>query len=86
MGPFAFLPIHAAGLYFGGEEQDSISNYAVSSYTPTISALLGSSALPINSFKMMAVIQPDTPGQRLLPNTLNELCKIEAHVPNEDLI
>jgi CHAT domain-containing protein len=73
-------------MYFEGGKEESISEYAVSSYTPTISALLGSSPLPINSFKMMAVIQPDTPGQRLLPNTLNELRNIEAHVPSEDLI
>jgi CHAT domain-containing protein len=35
---------------------------------------------------MLAVIQPDTPGQSPLPYTLDELRKIEAHVPNKDLI
>jgi tetratricopeptide (TPR) repeat protein len=40
-GDFAFLPIHAAGIY--AEPEDSCvccSDYVVSSYTPTLSALL----------------------------------------------
>jgi CHAT domain-containing protein len=35
---------------------------------------------------MMVVIQPDTPGQKHLPCTLDELRKIEAHVPDNHLI
>jgi CHAT domain-containing protein len=37
---------------------------------------------------MMAVIQPDTPesGIKSLPSTLEELSKIEAHVPDENLV
>jgi CHAT domain-containing protein len=38
-GPFAELPLHAAGIYRGAS-QDCLSNYVVSSYTPTLSALL----------------------------------------------
>jgi len=85
-GPFAFLPMHAAGMYFEGQDEECISEYVVSSYTPTISALLSSSTPTTNSFKMMAVIQPDTPGQRPLPGTINEVCKIEAHVSSKDLV
>jgi tetratricopeptide (TPR) repeat protein len=40
-GDFAFLPIHAAGIYAGPEDSHvCCSNYVVSSYTPTLSALL----------------------------------------------
>jgi CHAT domain-containing protein len=85
-GPFAFLPIHAAGIFFEGVEEECISEYVVSSYTPTISALLSSSTISTNSFKMLAVIQPDTPGQRPLPCTIHEMHQIEAHVPSKDLV
>jgi CHAT domain-containing protein len=85
-GPFAFLPIHAAGMFIEGREEECISEYVVSSYTPTIGALLGSSAVSTGSFNMLAVIQPDTPGQRPLPCTINEMRKIEAHVPSTDLV
>jgi len=34
----------------------------------------------------MAVIQPDTPGQKSLPCTIDELQKIENHVPDKVLI
>jgi hypothetical protein len=40
-GDFAFLPIHAAGIYAGPEDSRvCCSDYVVSSYTPTLSALL----------------------------------------------
>jgi CHAT domain-containing protein len=35
---------------------------------------------------MMAVIQPDTPGQKSLPCTLEELRKIELHVRDKALV
>jgi hypothetical protein len=67
-GPFTFLPIHAAGMYNDGEPQ-CVSDYVVSSYTPTISALL--SDVPVSDpFKMMVVIEPNTPGQIGLPRTV----------------
>jgi CHAT domain-containing protein len=83
-GPFTFLPIHAAGLYSDGEPQCA-SDYVVSSYTPTISALLGD--VPVSDpFKMMVVIEPNTPGQNTLPYTVDELRRIENRVPEKDLI
>jgi hypothetical protein len=40
-GDFTFLPIHAAGIYAGPEDSHvCCSDYVVSSYTPTLSALL----------------------------------------------
>jgi tetratricopeptide (TPR) repeat protein len=38
-GVFAFVPVHAAGIY-AGPNQECCSDYVVSSYTPTLSALL----------------------------------------------
>jgi CHAT domain-containing protein len=38
-GDFASLPVHAAGIY-AGTEQECCADYAVSSYTPTLTSLL----------------------------------------------
>jgi CHAT domain-containing protein len=35
---------------------------------------------------MMVVVQPDTPGQKSLPCTIDELQKIEVHVPDKALV
>ena len=81
-GLFSFLPIHAAGCYHNELAVECASDYIISSYTPTISALLNpdptSSTKP---FKMMVVIQ-----SKELSSTQRELKKIEQHVPNESLI
>jgi CHAT domain-containing protein len=74
------LPIHAAGIYTEGRIE-SASEYVISSYTPTIAALLTPAPLPTNSSEMLVVIQPKT-----LPCTIQELHKIEAHVPDKFLV
>ncbi|KAF6743580.1 hypothetical protein DFP72DRAFT_1099513 [Ephemerocybe angulata] len=38
-GPLSFLPVHAAGIYTS-ESTECVLDYAVSSYTPTIAALI----------------------------------------------
>lgn len=43
-GQFTFLPVHAAGAYNARGATDCCSDYFVSSYTPTLSALLGARA------------------------------------------
>ena len=81
--------IHAAGMYIPERMTESVFDYVVSSYTPTIGSLLrdGSTDLqPINSFKMMVAIQPTTPNQTSLPSTLDELQKIKDHVPANHLV
>ncbi|KAF8508157.1 hypothetical protein JB92DRAFT_2733340 [Gautieria morchelliformis] len=84
-GPFTFLPIHAAGMYSAWESQCCVSHYVVSSYTPTITALL--SDVPVSEpFKMMVVIEPNPPGQCSLLYTIEELKRIESHMPEKDLI
>ncbi|PPQ90624.1 hypothetical protein CVT25_006607, partial [Psilocybe cyanescens] len=78
-GPLTFLPLHAAGIYAADNDHEtariSILDYAVSSYIPSISALHNimykKSARP--PFKMLSVIQSNTPGQQPLPATLIEL-------------
>ncbi|KAJ7815149.1 CHAT domain-containing protein [Mycena leptocephala] len=81
-GPFAFLPIHAAGVY-EGDNPESLSDYAISSYTPTLDTLLASTPPKVNEPKMLAVIQPEMPRDRRLDLrfTLEELRMIEQHVP-----
>ncbi|KAH6905451.1 CHAT domain-containing protein [Coprinopsis sp. MPI-PUGE-AT-0042] len=39
IGPFSFLPIHAAGIYGRGAFSECLADYAISSYIPTVSAL-----------------------------------------------
>jgi tetratricopeptide (TPR) repeat protein len=44
-GDFVFLPLHAAGIYSGPQaNRECCSDYIVSSYTPTVSALLRAQA------------------------------------------
>ncbi|KAF8512788.1 CHAT domain-containing protein [Gautieria morchelliformis] len=83
-GPFSFLPIHAPEIYL--KTPECISDYVVSSYTPTISALLSDISLPHSSFKITVVVEPITPGQVALPCTVDELSRIEARVPAGKLV
>lgn len=56
MGPLAFLPIHAAGLFDSQEVGDKVSDYVVSSYTPTLTAIIDQSQ-PIrqDTFRILAI-------------------------------
>ncbi|KAJ7206605.1 CHAT domain-containing protein [Mycena pura] len=81
-GPFSFLPIHAAGIY-GSSGTDCVSDYVISSYTPTLTALLDPPTQTAPSFKMTAVIQPDAPNCSPLPGAEQELKKIVERVPNQ---
>ncbi|KAK0465793.1 CHAT domain-containing protein [Armillaria novae-zelandiae] len=76
-GPMAFLPIHAAGDYRTNEPGTKISDYVVSSYTPTVTILLDK-LKKTRTFKgLLAISQPNTPGLSHLPGTEGELRKIE---------
>jgi len=79
-GPLAFLPIHAAGIY--GQDIQSpgscVSDYVVSSYTPTISVLLekvkaSSAGQRSPSSKVLFVSQPHTPNLPSIPGTTREI-------------
>ncbi|PVF92658.1 TPR-like protein [Serendipita vermifera] len=84
-GPLAFLPIHAAGIYESGSEDSQLSNYVISSYTPTLSALLDSPHSPItSSFNLLSVIQPSAPGASSILNTKKELGYIRRRIAGRD--
>ncbi|RXW23183.1 hypothetical protein EST38_g2665 [Candolleomyces aberdarensis] len=87
-GPLAFLPIHAAGKYMGGRDTDkttSIFDYAISSYTPTVSALTNAIkrrklvAEPDTTMRTQAtpalllVNQSNAPGLTPIPGTTEEI-------------
>ena len=76
------MPIHAAGRY-KGRDKISVSDYFVSSYTPTLRALLEARARPRPSVhKLLPVIQPNAgPRYSFLPKTKDELCEIYKAVP-----
>ena len=68
-GPLAFLPSHAAGIYGKNEPGFNISDYIVSSYTPTLAAIIGAceSHQAHNKYRgLLAISQPSTPGQSML--------------------
>ncbi|KAF7344115.1 CHAT domain-containing protein [Mycena venus] len=81
-GPFSFVPIHAAGMY-DTDGTDCVSDYVISSYTPTLAALLDPPAHITTCFKMMAVIEPHAPKCSALPGTNMELEKIKSRVPSQ---
>ncbi|TDL18808.1 hypothetical protein BD410DRAFT_830680 [Rickenella mellea] len=89
-GPLAFLPIHAAGLYNAdGTSSISLPDIAISSYTPTLTALLSrsQSITPHGStFKLLAVVQPNTPGADSLPGTRQELEVIRKHIVSDSSV
>jgi CHAT domain-containing protein len=79
-GPLTFLPIHAAGLY-DTKDQPKIFDYVVSSYTPTLTALLNARRPHPKSSqttRLLTISQPATPGQKHLPGTVNEVDAIET--------
>ncbi|EUC58787.1 aromatic di-alanine and TPR containing protein, partial [Rhizoctonia solani AG-3 Rhs1AP] len=81
-GLLTFLPLHAAGDY--SQPQSRIYNYAISSYTPTLTALLASTPSQLNrSCRVLAIGQATTPGQSRLPGTTKELALVKAHTHNK---
>ncbi|KAJ6566904.1 CHAT domain-containing protein [Mycena capillaripes] len=76
-GIFSFLPIHAAGIY-DAQSASCVSDYVVSSYTPTLTSLLTKPSKTPRPFKMTAVIHPEG-----LPGTQEELKIIERRVPGQ---
>ena len=75
-GPLTFLPLHAASLDIqkGGDET---AKYVVSSYTPTVNALLQArSAKRQTSNRFLGVAMTHTPVLPPLPNAATELLEI----------
>ena len=81
-GPLAFLPIHAAGIYGStAETVSTLSDVVISSYTPTIRALIDRVKNPreVDGKKsgLFMISQPDTPYQSPIPGTTAEVRAIE---------
>ncbi|KAF8604310.1 TPR-like protein [Ceratobasidium sp. AG-I] len=77
-GPLAFLPLHAAGCY--SKPHERVYNYAVSSYTPTLSALLAPDRSPRAFRGILGIGQTNTPGFQSLYGTVQELSRIQQHI------
>ncbi|EUC60716.1 aromatic di-alanine and TPR containing protein [Rhizoctonia solani AG-3 Rhs1AP] len=81
-GAASFLPLHAAGDY--GFPNSRAYNYAVASYTPTLTALLATTPSTLSrSSQLLAIGQEVTPGHRPLPGTTKELACMKSHVENK---
>jgi CHAT domain-containing protein len=84
-GPLAFLPIHAAGIY--GQDhtaEDCLSNYAISSYTPTITTLIGrTKGVKLDQRgpkKLLLISQPNTRRQTPIPGAKIEVDEIFKNI------
>jgi CHAT domain-containing protein len=74
-GALTFIPVHAAGLY-NAKDEPKIFDYVVSSYTPTLTALLSAKRHHPKSSKttrLLTISQPATPDQNHLPGTVDEV-------------
>ncbi|EUC56763.1 aromatic di-alanine and TPR containing protein, putative [Rhizoctonia solani AG-3 Rhs1AP] len=84
-GALSFLPLHAAGDY--GQAQCRVFDYVISSYTPTLTALLASSSDSISNHtstsRILAIGQANTPKHSALPGTTRELAYMQAHTPKD---
>ncbi|KAG8796571.1 hypothetical protein FRC12_019078 [Ceratobasidium sp. 428] len=75
-GPLSFLPLHAAGDYT--QPNCALFDYCISSFTPTLSALLVAPPDPTTFMGIALVAQESTLGFRRLPGTTKELDLIAA--------
>ncbi|TFK66717.1 hypothetical protein BDN72DRAFT_843877 [Pluteus cervinus] len=83
-GPLNGLPIHAAGCYTDDGQGPVISDYVVSSYFPSASALTYATRPedPSQKFSLLTIANPTGAG---LPGTEWELEKIKTHTTTQEL-
>ncbi|CAE6337478.1 unnamed protein product [Rhizoctonia solani] len=80
-GAISFLLLHAAGDY--EQPRSRVFDYVISSYTPTLTALLASvPSMLSRESRVLAIGQEATPGHTYLPGTTKELACVKAHVEN----
>ncbi|TFK45056.1 CHAT domain-containing protein [Crucibulum laeve] len=84
-GSLTFLPIHASGIYGkSGSLGTKLTDFVVSSYTPTLNALINIEKSIQNrdettsNFRMLAVSQESATGYQPLPGTREELARVRA--------
>ncbi|KAF6741878.1 CHAT domain-containing protein [Ephemerocybe angulata] len=80
-GAMSFLPLHAAGIYTGSKSE-SILDYAVSSYTPTVTAISNRvknhRAIDKSVSGLFMTSQPNAPGATSIPGTTKEVDSIHS--------
>ncbi|TEB29605.1 hypothetical protein FA13DRAFT_1775255 [Coprinellus micaceus] len=80
-GPLSFLPLHAAGIY-RGIQMESISDYVVSSYIPSVTALTqrvkNDHQIGEGVSGLFLTAQPKAPGAVTIPGTTKEVASIYA--------
>lgn len=83
-GLAAFLPLHAAGRPRGPGPPSAATDHVVSSYTPTLRALLDARARAARTggtpARMLAVALPATPGRPDLPKAEAEVLAVAGHL------
>ena len=95
VGTMARAPFHAAGCYPkspNSPKAEYTSKYCISSYTPTVKALLYSRAregvaiqqvgFDTSTDKMLFITMPDTPGDKALPKAKEEAESIISSLPS----
>ncbi|CUA71779.1 Serine/threonine-protein kinase MRCK gamma [Rhizoctonia solani] len=81
-GAMSFLPLHAAGDY--DQPHSRVFDYVISSYTPTLAALLTSTPSKLCSdSRVLAIGQGVTPGHQALPGAAKELGYVRSHVESK---
>lgn len=97
VGDFAFLPLHAAGVYKGAHSSNNaacVSDYVVTSYIPSLSALIRSqrsfTPIPRSQLKAMVIAEGHSPGLTSLQKVDEEaraveelFCTAKASVVND---
>jgi len=80
-GPLVFLPLHAAGIYDSTYQAGQcVSDFVVSSYTPTIQSLnnkFKTSSTTSKCTNLLLISQSNTPGLSPLPSTQKETHNIK---------
>ncbi|TEB25853.1 hypothetical protein FA13DRAFT_1817268 [Coprinellus micaceus] len=75
-GPLSFLPLHAAGVY-EGPHRESVMDYAVSSYIPTVTSLAQRVSNTVSIREdvsgLFLVSQPEVPHAYPIPGTTKEV-------------
>lgn len=87
IGESSFMPVHAAGIY-RGSSPICVSDFFISSYTPSLQALINARKRPISiEAKVLAAAQP-SPGwpYERIPNVKIDLREIVDNVPRENLL
>lgn len=85
-GVFTHLPLHAAGIYRHTSARDSLSNYCVPSYTPTLGALVNArhrlNNLSTSSRVILAAVsRPSIEHWTKLPFAVSEVEAIKLVIP-----